>query len=66
MCRPRSLSQRLPERNEICEKGSDTAFYRPAHTLNPVSEPPYYAQLCVPSMLNTDGGPVRDAACQRP
>ena len=49
--------------NEICEKGSDTAFYRPAHTLNPVSEPPYYAQLCVPSMLNTDGGPVRDAAC---
>ena len=22
---------------------------------------PFYAQLCAPMMLNTDGGPVRDA-----
>ena len=26
-----------------------------------ISEPPFYAMLCVPALLNTDGGPVRSA-----
>lgn len=47
--------------NGYCEQGSDDAFYRPESTLNPVATGPFYAQLCVPSFLNTDGGPVRDA-----
>lgn len=48
--------------NEFCDAGEDKAFYRPADTLNKVAEPPFYAMLCVPTMLNTDGGPVRSAA----
>lgn len=45
--------------NDFCEKGEDLAFYRPVDTLQKVVTPPFYAMLCVPSMLNTDGGPVR-------
>ena len=47
--------------NEFVEKGEDLAFYRPSDTLTPISTPPYYAMLCVPALLNTDGGPVRSA-----
>lgn len=47
--------------NGFCDEGEDKAFYRPASSLNKVSEPPFYAMLCVPTMLNTDGGPVRSA-----
>lgn len=45
--------------NNFCEQGEDSAFFRPADTLTPIVEPPFYAQLCVPTMLNTDGGPKR-------
>ena len=47
--------------NGFCEQGQDLAFYRPAQSLNPVAQGPFYAMLCVPAMLNTDGGPVRSA-----
>lgn len=46
--------------NECCERGEDPAFYRPASTLEPIAQAPFYAQLCRPSFLNTDGGLVRD------
>lgn len=48
--------------NGFCDDGEDKAFYRPASSLHKVATPPFYAMLCVPSMLNTDGGPVRSAA----
>ncbi|MEG0845114.1 MAG: FAD-binding protein [Raoultibacter sp.] len=48
--------------NEFCDAGEDKAFYRPAAALVKVAEGPFYAALCVPTMLNTDGGPVRSAA----
>lgn len=54
------LSKTVSYWNEICERGEDPAFYRPASTLVPIDTPPYYAQLCRPGYLNTDGGPVRD------
>lgn len=47
--------------NECCENGKDIFFHRPESTLVPVKNPPFYAQLCAPSFLNTDGGPVRAA-----
>lgn len=47
--------------NHWCERGEDLAFYRPAETLTPVAAAPFYAILCCPTMLNTDGGPVRSA-----
>ena len=37
------------------------AFYRPADTMTPIAQGPFYAMLCVPALLNTDGGPVRSA-----
>lgn len=55
------LTKTVSQWNECCEKGEDIYYQRPADTLVPVSTPPYYAQLCVPSFLNTDGGPVRSA-----
>lgn len=47
--------------NELCEAGEDSDFHRPADTLTPVRTAPFYAQFCAPTMLNTDGGPVRSA-----
>ncbi|WP_080801243.1 FAD-binding protein [Arabiibacter massiliensis] len=47
--------------NRYCDQGEDEAFFRPAETLQPISQAPYYAMLCAPAVLNTDGGPVRDA-----
>ena len=47
--------------NGFCADGHDAAFFRPADTLTPISTPPFYAQLCAPAFLNTDGGPVRNA-----
>lgn len=53
------LTKTVAQWNEFCDRGEDLAFYRPADTLQKVATPPFYAVLCVPSMLNTDGGPVR-------
>ena len=47
--------------NGYCDGGADLAFYRPENTLNKVAKAPFYAMLCTPTLLNTDGGPVRDA-----
>ncbi|MEG2369327.1 MAG: FAD-binding protein [Raoultibacter sp.] len=47
--------------NECCANGKDIFFHRPTNTLTPVSTPPFYAQICIPAFLNTDGGPVRSA-----
>ena len=55
------LTTTVKQWNECCANGKDIYFHRPESTLVPVSEPPFYAQLCAPSFLNTDGGPVRAA-----
>ena len=47
--------------NEFCERGEDAAFHRPEDTLTPILTAPFYAQFCAPTLLNTDGGPVRSA-----
>ena len=47
--------------NHWCEIGEDLAFYRPSDTLTPVAQGPFYAIMCIPTLLNTDGGPVRSA-----
>lgn len=50
--------------NEFCDQGFDAAFYRTEDTLNPIAAPPFYAILCKPTMLNTDGGPRRNAKAE--
>ena len=58
------LTATVDQWNEFCDKGRDMAFYRPADTLTPIRTAPFYAQRCNPAMLNTDGGPVRNAKGQ--
>lgn len=55
------LAGTVEQWNEFCERGEDRAFYRPWDTLTPVKTAPFYAQRCVPALLNTDGGPRRTA-----
>ncbi|MEG0729664.1 MAG: FAD-binding protein, partial [Anaerovoracaceae bacterium] len=55
------LVKTIAQWNDSVSKGEDLAFYRPASTLTAISAGPYYAMLCVPAMLNTDGGPTRSA-----
>ena len=55
------LAKTVAQWNEFCERSEDLAFYRPADTMTPVAQGPFYAMLCVPALLNTDGGPVRSA-----
>jgi succinate dehydrogenase/fumarate reductase flavoprotein subunit len=50
--------------NSYCEAGVDPDFGRPAGTLVPLSEPPYYAVQLWPGGPNTQGGPRRNAAAQ--
>lgn len=50
--------------NEFCDAGEDKAFYRPSNRMSKIAKAPYYAMLCVPAMLNTDGGPVRNARAE--
>lgn len=55
------LSKTVSTWNTFCDNGEDLAFYRPSNHMTKVAEGPFYATLCTPTMLNTDGGPVRDA-----
>ncbi|MEG0217840.1 MAG: FAD-binding protein [Raoultibacter sp.] len=55
------LATTVQQWNDCCAQGKDIFFHRPESTLVPVLTPPFYAQLCAPSFLNTDGGPVRSA-----
>lgn len=50
--------------NSYCEGGKDLSFHRPPSTLNPVANGPFYAMKCCCELLNTDGGPRRNAKAQ--
>ncbi len=50
--------------NDSCAAGEDLYYFRPSDTLTPISTPPYYAQLCRPTFLNTQGGPKRNEKAQ--
>lgn len=50
--------------NSYCEDGKDLSFHRPPSTLNPVSTAPFYAMKLCCELLNTDGGPRRNAQAQ--
>lgn len=59
------LEQGVASYNGYCEAGCDTEFQRKAETLVPLAaEGPYYAVELFPTFTNTQGGAVRNAACQ--
>ncbi|OUO89699.1 hypothetical protein B5F40_09925 [Gordonibacter sp. An230] len=50
--------------NSYCSQGEDVSFHRPPSTLNPVANGPFYAMKLCCELLNTDGGPRRNAKAQ--
>ena len=47
--------------NAQCANGGDTDFARPAGTMLPIIEPPFYGAPVWATLSNTQGGPVHDA-----
>ena len=47
--------------NALCAAGGDTDFGRPAGSMLPIIQPPYYGAPVYPVISNTQGGPVHDA-----
>lgn len=58
------LTRTIEVWNNYCDKGHDDSFYRPSDTLTPIRTAPFSAMLCAPTLLNTDGGPVRNEKAQ--
>lgn len=54
------LSATIERYNDLSSKGVDEDFGRTAETLKAL-QPPFYAISVYPGLLNTDGGPRRDA-----
>lgn len=50
--------------NRFCNAGKDDDFGRPADSLATIETPPYYAIQAFPCLLNTQGGPKRNAKAQ--
>lgn len=56
-----NLAQTVTDYNGFCETGRDYAFGRPAEYLVPIADAgPYYAFRMVHTVLNTQGGPMRN------
>jgi succinate dehydrogenase/fumarate reductase flavoprotein subunit len=47
--------------NALCAAGSDTDFGRPAGSMLPIAQAPFYGAPVYPVISNTQGGPVHDA-----
>jgi len=55
------LRATLEAYNSSCENGHDYEFGRSVESLRPVKEAPFYALPLYPRLLNTQGGPRRNA-----
>jgi succinate dehydrogenase/fumarate reductase flavoprotein subunit len=60
---PGALEESVRRWNRSCENGGDPEFGR-RKMLVPISKPPFYAIELSPAMLNTQGGPRRNARGQ--
>ncbi|MBI4330121.1 MAG: FAD-binding protein [Chloroflexi bacterium] len=61
---PAGLEKTVGDYNRYCSSGSDPEYRRKPGTLAPVDAPPYYGVECVVSIVNTQGGPKRNARSQ--
>ena len=60
---PKVLEQTVTRWNAHCQAGADADFGR-TKMLSPIQTAPFYAVELSPSMLNTQGGPRRNARGQ--
>ncbi|MCC6474892.1 MAG: FAD-binding protein, partial [Burkholderiales bacterium] len=58
---PAILERTVARYNQACNTGLDADFQRAKDTLRPLVTPPYYAVELSPWLVNTMGGPRRDA-----
>ena len=63
-CNAANLQKEIAKWNEMVDKGVDEEFGRAANTLGKIDTPPYYASKLYPSLLNTQGGPRRNAKAE--
>lgn len=61
---PETLITTVARYNAACESGHDDQFARPARTLAPIAEPPYYAFTSAPLLAWSNGGPRRNENAQ--
>lgn len=61
---PKSLQKTIADFNSCCVVGYDPEFDRLPDTLLPIIRPPYYAIAIYPTLINTQGGPKRNAMAQ--
>lgn len=57
---PESFVRTIDEWNQACAAQQDAAFGRPAMSMLPIAQPPYYGARVWPVVSNTQGGPVHD------
>lgn len=58
---PSILATTVERFNAFAEAGEDLAFERSAQTMAPVAQAPFYGIPMIPNVLNTQGGPRRNA-----
>jgi succinate dehydrogenase/fumarate reductase flavoprotein subunit len=61
---PKNLTKAVDKWNDACDKGLDTEFGRSAANLGPIKQGPFYAMRISLGILNTQGGPKRNAKAQ--
>jgi succinate dehydrogenase/fumarate reductase flavoprotein subunit len=57
----RTVSASIERWNAQCARGEDADFGRPAGSMMPIENPPYYGARVWATLSNTQGGPVHDA-----
>jgi len=58
---PKGLKETVADYNRYCRDGQDPDFHRRSKILVPIDAPPYYAVECAVNIINTQGGPRRNA-----
>ena len=61
---PDSLQSTIAQYNSCCKEGCDPELGRSANTLIPMARAPFYAIELWPAIINTQGGPKRNARGQ--
>ena len=61
---PAGLQETITKYNGYCASGADVDFKREPKSLLPIDTPPYYAIECCVGIINTQGGPRKNAKCQ--